>query len=413
MKNKIWTFALALAIAFGFWLYVISYVSPGSDETITGIPVFFEGETILEERGLMITSDSNATVTLKISGNRSDLIKLNRDNITLKVDLTKVYDAGVKELRYSITYPGDVPNGAVTVESQYPEAVSITVEKKVSKPVDIGVVFTGEVDEGFIADTENWVLDFPTVNVKGPSSVVDQIHHARIDVSLDDRRESISENYRYILCDAEDQPVDVELVTTDVAEVHLDVKIQRFKEVPLTVNVKYGGGASESNTKVIINPETIYVAGSEALLQDLEQIVLGTGTIDLSVTEEDLEQTFPITLPEGVTNLSGVTEAQVQIKFVGLAIKEFDVSEIKAINLPEGMDYDLMNQVLKVRLRGPAAVMESIQPENIQVTIDFAGKEMGSFTMKPVITVEGEAYASVGAVGTYGVSVTLREKDEP
>ena len=413
MKNKFWKFALALVISFGLWLYVISYVSPGSDETISGIPVFFEGETILEERGLMITSDSEATVTLKISGNRSDLIKLNRDNITLKVDLTKVYDAGVKELRYSITYPGDVPNGAVTVESQYPEAVSITVEKKISKPIDIDVVFTGEVDEGFIADTENWILDFPTVNVKGPSSVVNQIDHARIDVSLDDRRESISENYRYILCDAQGQPVDVELVTTDVPEVHLDVKIQRFKEVPLTVNVKYGGGANLSNTKVTINPKTIYVAGSETLLQDMEQIVLGTGAIDLSLTEEDLVQTFPITLPEGVTNLSGVTEAEVQIQFVGLEIKEFDISEIQVTNLPENMDYDLMNQVLKVRLRGPAAVLESILPENIQVVIDLAGKEMGSFTIKPAITVEGDAYTSVGAVGTYSVSVTLREKDEP
>ena len=286
------------------------------------------------------------------------------------------------------------------------------MEKKISKPIDIDVVFAGEVDEGFIADTENWILDFPTVNVKGPSSVVNQIDHARIDVSLDDRRESISENYRYILCDAQGQPVDVELVTTDVPEVHLDVKIQRFKEVPLTVNVKYGGGANLSNTKVTINPETIYVAGSETLLQDLEQIVLGTGAIDLSLTEEDLVQTFPITLPEGVTNLSGVTEAEVQIQFVGLAIKEFDISEIQAINLPENMDYDLMNQVLKVRLRGPAAVMESILPENIKVVIDLADKEMGSFTIKPAITVEGDAYTSVGAVGTYSVSVTLREKDE-
>ena len=76
------------------------------------------------------------------------------------------------------------------------------------------------------------------------------------------------------------------------------------------------------------------------------------------------------------------------------------------------MEAELLNQVLKVRLRGPAGVMDQLTPENVAVIVDFTGKEPGSFTIKPTITVRGEPFAKVGAVGAYSVSATLREKPE-
>ena len=412
MKNKIWSAVLSILIAFTMWYYVISVVSPGSDDWVYDIPVVFEGETVLtEDRGMMITSaSSEVLVDLHLSGNRTDLAKVNKGNITVKVDLSKVYDPGEHELTYSWVFPGDVPQGALTVESKYPETIKLTVEKRVKKPVEVQVNFTGSAAEEYMADTENRILDYPAVNVSGPSSVVDLIDHARIDVDLTGRVESISENFHYVLCDADGNPVDAEMITTDVAEIHMDMKIFRFKQVPLMLQLTYGGGAWEDTVEVNIDPANISISGSEALLEDLNVVQLGS--IDLSAMEEDAQLSYPITLPEGITNLSERTEAVVTVKFLNLAIRELEVNQITTINVPEGMEAELLSQVLKVRLRGPAAVMDRLTPEDISVIVDFSGKEAGSFTIKPTITVRGEAYAKVGAVGTYSVSATLREKPE-
>ena len=412
MKNKIWSAVLSVAIAFTLWYYVITVVSPGSTETFYDIPVVFEGETFLtENRGLMITSDTkDVTIDLKLSGNRTDLAKVNKGNITIKVDLSKVYDPGEHELSYNIVYPGDVPQGALTTESKYPEAIKLSVERRVRKPVEVQVIFSGSAAEDYMADTENRVLDYPTINVSGPSSVVELIDHAEIHVDLTGRVESISENLRYTLCDVDGNPVDVALITTDVAEVHLDVRIQRFKQIPLMLQLTYGGGAWENTVDVTLDPMNISVSGSESLLADLEYIQLGS--IDLSTMEEDAELRYPIELPEGITNLSERTEAVVTVKFLNLAIRELAIHEINTINIPEGMEAVLMNQVLKVRLRGPKGVMDDLEPEDVLVIVDFNNKELGSFTIKPTITVRGEKFASVGAVGTYSVSATLREAPE-
>lgn len=411
-KDKLLSMLLSLVIALGLWLYVVTTVSTESTETYNDISVTFDGETVLAERNLMLTSGKNVKVDLRLTGSRGDHKKIMTANdINLRVDLTKVMDPGEVEMSYKISYPNGLADDAFEIVDQYPDKISFTVEKKAHRDdVPVKITYTGSAAEGFICDTENAVLDYPYITVIGPSSVVELIDHARIDVDLNGRTESVSENYRYTLCDAAGEPVDVEFVTTNVAEVHLDLKIHRFKDIPVELSVAYGGGATEQYTSIKIEPATVRVSGSEALLDELEKITLGS--IDLSTIESNTELSFPINLPEGVTNESGVAEALVKISFNGLSTKEFEVTQINGINVPEGMEYVLVNEVLKVKLRGLTGLINTIKPEDITATIDFTDKEAGTFTYKPVITINGESYVSVGAVGSYSISATLREAEE-
>ena len=409
-NNKILSGLLSLFIAFGLWLYVVNFVSLEHTDTIYGIPVVYEGETVLTERKLMITSGKDATVNLTLTGSRSDLVKVNKNNITLKVELNKIYNEGVHNLTYDIIYPGDVPSNAFVEENKSPSAISITVEQKDTKNVPVRITYNGSTVEGFLVDKENAVMDYPEINVSGPVSVVDQIDHASIVINLDSRTESISESYRYTLCDVDGNPVDVAQVTTNTAEVRLDLPIRRFVESALALNVNYGGGTTEQTAKITIDPETIQMSGSDALLEELTQINLGT--IDLATITEDQTLTFPINLPEGVTNETGVTEATVTVEFSGLSIEEFDVNRIDVINVPAGMEYDLLNKVVKVTLRGPTALMKKISAEDIAITVDLSDKELGSSTVKAEISIDGTGFEDVGALGSYSVSVTLKEAEE-
>lgn len=407
MKDKIGSLILSVVLASFLWTYVITMVSPNSKATVNDVPVVFEGETwLLENKNLMITSGMNTTVDLDLTGNRSDLNKLNRSNITLKVDLTKVYEAGERELSYTISWPNGVSGGDITVENRNPAGVKLTVEKRLTQEIPVNVAFSGAVPDGFIADTENAVLDNPMVIIRGPASVVEKIAQARVNVNLEGVTESLSENYEYILCDEEGNPVDAEQIVTDFSEVHMDLKIQRFREVMLKVNAVYGGGTTEGYTRYEIKPTSIRVSGSDAVLEDLTEIVLGT--VNFAEMMENTQLTFPINLPEGVTNLTGITDATVDVSFVGLSIKEFTTENISVINVPEGLEYELMSEVVKVTLRGPIAMINQIRPEDIIVVVDLTGKEVGSTTVKVKINFKGDSYNIVGPVGIHTVSITLK-----
>ena len=406
MKSKFTSIALSVIIAFGLWLYVVTNVSQEAEYTIYNIPIVMEGETLLNEKNLMITNISADDVDLTLSGSRSDLAKVNSGNIVLKGDLTKIYEPGEKiALSYTPIFPSDMASNALTIQNRNPANIFLTVEARRNKEVPVEIQWVGSTPEGFLSDRENRVLDYASVAVVGPASVADQIEKAVITVDLSEQKESISQDYRYTLCDADGNPVDAELITTNVETIHLDVKIQKVKEVKLAVDVTYGGGANENNTKVTVEPEMIRLSGGEGVLAELgDTIVLGK--IDLGSIEKSQTITLPVTLPEGVTNLSNVTEAQVNIKFTGLMTKEFVVTNIEAENIPEGLAADIMEEKLTVTVRGSAGEMVKLTEADIFVRADFTDAVEGTSTFKATVSFSDE-YKMLGAVKSYSITANI------
>lgn len=406
-NNKVASILLSVVIAFALWLYVVSNVSQEADYTIYNVPVVMEGETVLNERNMMITNVSADDVDLTLSGNRSDLAKVNSSNIILKVDLTKIYEPGEKiALSYNPIYPSDVATNALTIENRNPANIYVTVEARRSKEVPVEIQWNGSTPEGFMTDRENRVLDYSSITVVGPASVADLIEKAVIEVNLEEQKESISQDFRYTLCDAEGNPVDAELIITNVETIHLEVKIQQVKEVQLVTEVIYGGGATEKNTKVEMTPSSIRLSGGGAVLDELGDSI-NLGRIDLSTIEKSQVLTLPVTLPEGVTNLSNVTEVQVEIKFTGLATKEFVVENIVAVNIPEGLTADIMEEKLTVILRGPAMDLAKINAEDITIKADFTDAVAGTSTFKASVQLP-EGFSTVGAVKSYSVTANIQ-----
>lgn len=405
-KNRVLSTLLAVSIAFVLWVYVITVVSPNSEDTFYNIPVVLQGEPMMESYGLMNVTENIPTVTLKLSGNRSDLNKVNSSNITVVVDLSKVYEAGTHHLRYSISYPGDIPSGAFKEESRYPGTITLEVERRIKKDVPVIINYVGELSEDFIVDKENKILDYNTVSVSGPESVVEQITQAIIDVDLTDKNVSFSDNYRYTLCDAQGEPVDAQKVETNVAQVNLTLYIERVKELPLVLTVVPGGGATEETSDIKIDPATIKVSGSDLVMEKLTEINLGT--INLGELLEDTDMSFAIVLPEGVKFMDPeVQTAAVSLKFPNLTTRTMTVTAIQAVNVPEGMEVEFLTKSLNITVRGERNLIRNMVTADIIVTVDFSDAQLGSYTIKPNITMSN-AYSNVGAIGNYSVSVTVR-----
>lgn len=405
MKNKILTLLLSVGIAFGLWLYVITEVSTEIDRFYNNIPISFRGESILRERGLMITDKEIPTVDLELVGNRSELNKLSSSNITVMVDLAYVYDTGEQRLSYNIIYPGDVSENAIQIKSQTGQ-ILLNFEKRDTKEIPVKLVYSGKTPDDYIVDKANPVLEYDMVTISGPSSVVSQIQQAQIEIDLDGRTETINGSYRYRLCDSGGRPVDSSQVETNVGDISVTVKIQRVKEIKLTVTIVDGGGATASSIKYSIYPNVIKICGSESMLEGLEEWNLGT--INLADYPVDTQIPFDISLPSGVTNLSEMEEATVNLLFQNLGTTTFEVSNFRIINVPEGMEAEILTKVLKVSLRGPRSLINALRVTDITVTVDFANVEPGTSTVRVLVTM-GPGFSDIGAVGSPSVSVTLRD----
>jgi shikimate 5-dehydrogenase len=147
-----------------------------------------------------------------------------------------------------------------------------------------------------------------------------------------------------------------------------------------------------------------------AVLEELgDTIVLGR--INLAEITKSQELAFQITLPEGVTNETGITEVTVTVRFIGVSTREMSVANIEILNVPKGMEVDLITRKLTVIVRGPTGMLSNLTEEDIFATVDFTDAEEGSSTFKAKIAFT-DAFNKMGAVGTYSVSATVKAAAE-
>ncbi len=79
LNSKLLYALLAIVISIGLWFYVVVVEEPNTTIEISGIPITFTNEDVLEERGLMITDGQDQTVTLTVTGPSTTLAQLNNN----------------------------------------------------------------------------------------------------------------------------------------------------------------------------------------------------------------------------------------------------------------------------------------------------------------------------------------------
>lgn len=408
MKRKIIYGLLAALVSFGLWMYVVTVVNPEWEDTFYNIPVVLENEEILQERGLMLVSEEDPKVTLRLSGNRADMINLNASNITLRADLSRIYSAGEQSLGYSIIYPDGVPSNAFEIISQTPQQITLSVVERTSKDVDVQVVFNGNVPEQYIAFKDEAVLDYEKIAVAGPADIVNKIAMAKVEVDLENQKETFSQQYSYVFCDAEGNVIESDWLTTNTQQVQYKLKIQQWKDITLRVDVMDGGGLTQAQS-VPVTTDTIRVAGSEKQLADLgDELVIGTINLGEILKNEVLS--FPIELPEGITNLSeqDSMDVEVKVELPGITTKTLEVTRFEEVDVPAGMQVTLTAKKIKVTVRGPKELLNRITEKDLVIKVYFTGAQAGTdqFEAKVVVT-NPDLAAKVGAMDIDNLNATV------
>ena len=405
MKNKYVMIAVSFLLSFCLWLYVVSVVSPESEETYSNIPVVIQNESVLSDRGLMITEIRTQSVKLTMQGKRTDLAKLNSGNTSVVVDVATILEADVHNLGFREAFPGDIADNAIVVQNRAPNKITIVVENKISKIIPVVVSYDPSQLPADFTLAGDAVLDVETVNITGPEAVIDRITQARIDLDLEDRTESVNQRFVYTLCDKNDQPVDARLVTTNTEAVNVELKVLRSKKLALDLTVLPGGGATRDDLEITISPAEIWVYGSDKLVQMLGD-ALSIGQIDLSKPLTEMEFELPIELDEGITSEELLTTATVKLKWKQKDEATLNVTNIELRDVPAGMEAELVTKSLDITVRGEKVDLMQLTADDIVVSVSASNLQPGSVTaVDAVVHINGNA--NIIAIGTYPIKVSL------
>ena len=323
-SSRILYMIVALIGSVALWIYVRSEVNPYSDPWIYRIPVTFEGEDVLnEDRSLIVLSGADTTVDLHLYGKRLDTATLNRSNIQITVDLSTIRSAGTYSLDYDISFPDSISANAITVRERSPSSVQLTVGKLQTKSIPVKGS-GGSPAEGYLAET--MICDPEQITIRGPEDVVKTIDHAEVYLDRDNLERTVNATLDYVLVDADGNTVENDHIFCDVSQIDVELPIVATKEVPLTVELVDGSGATADDAYCTIEPKSIQISGDAELLKGINQISLGS----IELAEVFVQATLPrtIVLPNDTQNLSGVDEAVISVELRGLDTRTIRTTDV-------------------------------------------------------------------------------------
>ena len=404
VRNKWLYVLLSVAIAIGLWYYVGKVVNPEKDATVRSVPVVFAGQDLLEDKGLMITSGLDQTVTLKIKGKLDAINRLDQDTVTVTVDVSKLDQPGDYTQAFKLTYNF---SGAATSTSSlelvesHPSDISFTVANMKVTEVPVKGVFTGSVAEGYQAG--EFSISPEKVEIRGEAAVIEQVDHAVVTLNEKGLSSSFSGDLPLTYVTAEGETLPPEKVQGSATLAAVTLPVDKLKEVPLTVEIVPGGGATADDLEYTLSQDSITVAGTEEQLAGLDAISLGK--IDLSKITGSGTVSFNVTLDAGLTNVSGVTEVTVKYSLTGLTTATVEVSSIELINAPVGAAP--VTQSRLVQIRGSKEAVAAVTPGQLRIVADLSGISAAAGNQTVPVKVYLDGADGVGVVGEYNIGVSV------
>ncbi len=402
---------LAVVCAVALWFYVAATEDTEDSSNITGIPITFLNEEVLEENGLMISSGREQTATLKVYGSVSDLVKLNQDKekIKLTIDVSKITTPGEQKMAYDVDLPSAYES-SVTVQELYPSNVTFTVSRNIRKEIQVEGKFTGTLAEEYMRG--DFVFLPGKVYISGEESEVNRISHALVTVGGEELTTTVTGDVAFELIDFQGEVLTDLEVTCSVNTVAFTLPVIKTAEVPLTVKWQTGGGITDENMSQYVSytiyPEQIVVSGAEEDLAPLTEIILGE--IDLGNMVEANTYQFDIPLNDALNNISGITTATVSVTIHDLESKIMEADSIQLTRIPNGFEAASVTQTLQVIVRGRADALDLVLPIHLRVVADLSGVDAvsGRYTVPVKIYLDGTTL--VGVVGSdYKIVVDVFE----
>lgn len=405
-KRKILNMALAVLISMGLWLYVVNVENPTGSGHLRDLAVEVQGEETLESRGLMVTELSQERMNLKVTGKKKTLMRLDKKNVYLTVDVSSITEVGEWDLTCRPVFPTQVSTDSITVSSWNDMKVTVTVRKQESKTIPVRGEFIGTEADGCLAGAVE--TDPATLVVKGPSESLDQVSYALVQVGGESVSDTIQEQINVVLMGTDGQAADVKNVTISATSVQVTVPVRRVVSIPLTVTLQPGGGATAEDADCTISPASVTVV-EEGDGSDLPESI-SLGTIDLSQVYGKTSYSLPIQLPEGVTGWNCPSFATVTLSLEKLASRQMATENITLKNVPQGYTAQLVNPKLYVWVRGDPSLVAQLDANQIAVEVDLARANLGDELQRlpAKVSLVGEGLEGVGIIGTnYSVALTL------
>lgn len=414
MKNKLtrnWGLKIASFLSAAvLWLVVTNINDPIMTYRVTDVPVTIKNANLITERGQVyeVLDGTDMIDVVTVSAPRSIIDSLDRSNIVAVADINDLTSVDTVAIKLSTNkYNDKLDSIRGNIDS-----VRLSIEEKLSRSLPVKSVTTGEVREGFMVGSVS--TDQNLIRISGPKSIIARVSKAQAEVDISGFSNNINTDCEVRLYDEEGNEITAANIEKSISKVRVSAEILERKTLPISCEVTgTPGDGFQFTGEVTFSKGTVTVAGRSKLLENVEEITIPAGALDVTDAVEDVTTLVDVNqyLPDGVVlaedNFVGRIEVTAKIEAERDRAVRIPVGRIRFDGLPEGYRAVITEPAneCSITFRGLLAVLNEVTAEEVNAVVDveawMADEDMeelaeGSYWMPVNATVEGRNFEQNG-----------------
>lgn len=374
------TFLLALVLGVSVWVSAVSAADPNEVRTFPGpIPL----EVVGQDPSLVLTSEIPPSIEVSLRAPRSVWETLtNRDDAVQAVLDLSGLSAGehTQEIQIAVAIR---PYQLVLAN---PSEVPVVLETLAQQTFPLSLSLSGQPAAGY--QLGEATMEQTEVDISGPESLVERATRARVLVSLDSVRETIEESIPIQILDSQNEVLQGLTINPETVRVSIPISQQGgFRDVAVKVIVQGQQAAGYRIENISVFPPVITVFASDPELVNELPGVVETQPLNLEDRKEDISTRLSLNLPENIT-VVGAQTVQVQVSISPIQTSLTLLNQPINVNgLGEGLAAEVFPETVDVIVSGPLPVLDALTSDDITVSVDASGLEIGSYQLTPEVKI--------------------------
>lgn len=367
MNDRIWLKLLSLLLGIFAWIYVNLVMPPQMRRNLVAEVEYRNAPE------LMRVAPQHPTVQIQVEGSRRDFILSGDNKVQVTVDLYNLRP-GRAQLPVRVTAaPG------LSVVSVNPPQVHLEAVALLRKKFDVKAQVIGQPAEGYLADDPR--VSPEKIMLEGPDALINRVATCQVDISLEQVKNSISEQKTVkVLLDS--GVINDEIIATP-AKVNVDVTVKQgypTRLIPLAKPVfinKLPEGKKIESFK--ISPESVVLTGPAKLLNAMND--LSFNPVDLSRLERAASLPLKLEMPDSRIKLLGS-----ETPFIEIAMNEVKVSRVF-----DGLPFELKKtdkqyasvsvSSYTIEVEGFVKDLELVRNAALKMVLDVEKMKPGSYSV--------------------------------
>jgi YbbR domain-containing protein len=375
LAANLFSLLLALVIAVAVWVNAVSTEDPNETRALTA-PLAVEIIGLRED--LVAQGYQSVEVLVTLRAPKSIWEQLIPENLHAQVDL-----AGKTEGTYSVPVRIQTDVSPVRVEKVEPASLQILIDRLGARSMPVHTELSGNLAPGFQAGPP--ALAPEQVELSGPESIVDRVVVIVAAVNIEGLRATTNQNVPLLPLDTEGNVVTG--VSVEPATVSVSVPVQQLGgyrdlvvKVPLLGAVKSGYRL----TGLTIDPQVVTLYSDDPDATSKLPGYVETQPLDINGATEDISTSLSLVLPQGV-QVVGDSKILVQVSISAIEDSITLSRPVSLMGLAPGLTASFSPTVVDVVLSGPAPIIWSLSPADVDVFVNLDGKGPGTYQLAPEV----------------------------